>query len=95
MGSFLLTCVTTGVSLSTVWCLSGATPRGQPWTLVMTLPHGRYGLSLLLLEVFYTPGVDSVCRQVQRQLLRSELARFYHHCTRKCMPLRKLRRETQ
>jgi hypothetical protein len=27
----------------------------------------RYGLSVLLLEVFYTPGIDSICRQVQRQ----------------------------
>jgi hypothetical protein len=51
----------------------------------------RYGLSLLLLEVLYTPGVDSICRQVQR----NELARFYHHRTRKCIPTRKLRREIQ
>ena len=35
MGSFLLPCVTTGLSLNTVWCLSGATPRGQPWTPAM------------------------------------------------------------
>ena len=40
--------------------------------------------------VFYTPGIASLCRQVQRQLLRNELARFYHHRTRKCMPPRKL-----
>src|SRR5437588_7207895 len=43
------------------------------------------------LEMFYTPGIDSICRQVQRQLLRNELARFYHHRTRKCLPPRKLR----
>jgi hypothetical protein len=29
----------------------------------------RYGLSVLLLEVFGTPGLDSICRQVQRQLM--------------------------
>jgi hypothetical protein len=42
----------------------------------LTLPQVRYGLSLLLLEVFYTPGVDFLCRQVPRQLQRNELARF-------------------
>src|SRR6267154_582680 len=63
---------------------NGETHRGQQLTPALTLPQVRYGLSLLLLEVFYTPGVDSICHQVQRQLLRNELARFYHHRTRKC-----------
>lgn len=45
MESFLLPCVATGVSLLAVWCLSGATPRGQPWTSAVTLPPGRNGLS--------------------------------------------------
>jgi len=48
-----------------------------------------------LLEVFCTPGIDYSCRQVQRQLLRNESARFYHHRTRKCVPPHKLRRERQ
>jgi len=55
----------------------------------------RYGLSVLLLEVFCASGVDDIGRQVQRQLLRNELARFYHYRTRKCIPPRKLRREIQ
>ena len=54
------------------------THRGQQQTPALTLPQVRYGLSVLLLEVFCTPGVDSICRQVQRQLLRNESARFYH-----------------
>ena len=83
------------LSLLAVWFLVGETHRGQSLTPALTLPQVRYGLSLLLLEVFYTPGVDDICRQVQRQLLRNELARFYHHRTRKCMPPRKLRREIQ
>jgi hypothetical protein len=83
------------LSLIAVWFLIGETHRGQQVTPALTLPHVRYGLSLLLLEVYYTPGVDDICRQVQRQLLRNELARFYHHRTRKCMPRRKLRREIQ
>jgi SRSO17 transposase len=83
------------LTLIAVWFLIGETHRGQQRTPALTLPQVRYGLSLLLLEVFYTPGVDSICRQVQRQLLRNELARFHHHRTRKCLPPRKLRREIQ
>ncbi len=83
------------LSLMAVWFLIGETHRGQQWTPALTLPQVRYGLSLLLLEVFRTPGVDSICRQVQRQLLRNESARFYHHRARKCIPSRKLRREIQ
>ena len=41
------------------------------------------------------PGVDAICRQVQRQLQRNELARFYHHRTHKCISQCKLRREIQ
>jgi SRSO17 transposase len=83
------------LSLIAVWFLIRETHQGQQLTPALTLPQVRYGLSLLLLEVFYTPGIASICRQVQRQLLRNELARFYHHRTRKCIPPRKLRREIQ
>jgi hypothetical protein len=83
------------LTLVAVWFLIGETHRGQQVTPALTLPQVRYGLSRLLLEVFCTPGVDDICRQVQRQLLRNELARFYHHRTRKCIPIRKLRREIQ
>jgi SRSO17 transposase len=83
------------LSLIAVWFLLGETHRGQQWTPALTLPQVRYGLSLLLLEALYTPGIDSICRQVQRQLLRNELARFYHYRTRKCIPPLKLRREIQ
>jgi SRSO17 transposase len=83
------------LSLMAVWFLIGETHRGQQVTPALTLPQVRYGLSLLLLEVFCTPGIDAICRQVQRQLLRNESARFYHHRTRKCIPPRKLRRERQ
>jgi hypothetical protein len=74
---------------------TGKRTGGQQVTPALTLPQVRYGLSLLLLEVFCTPGVDAICRQVQRQLQRNELARFYHHRTRRCLPPRKLRREIQ
>src|SRR5262249_8168179 len=47
------------LSLIAVWFLIGETHRGQQWTPALTLPQVRYGLSVLLLEVFYTPGVDS------------------------------------
>jgi SRSO17 transposase len=83
------------VSLMAVWFLIGETHRGQQLTPALTLPQVRYGLSLLLLEVYCRPGVDYICRQVQRQLQRNEAARFYHHRTRKCIPPRKLRRDIQ
>jgi hypothetical protein len=83
------------LSLIAVWFVIGETHRGQQVTPALTLPQVRYGLSALLLEVYGTPGTDSICRQVSRQLLRNELARFYHHRTRKRMPPRKLRRDIQ
>jgi hypothetical protein len=83
------------LSLIAVWFLIGETHRRQQLTPALTLPQVRYGLSLLLLEVFYTPGVDDICRHVQRQLLRNEAARFYHHRTCKCMPPLKLRQDIQ
>jgi len=83
------------LSLMAVWFLIGETHRGQLLTPALTLPQVRYGLSVLLLEVFCTPGVDYIGRQVQRQLLRNESARFSHHRTRKCIPPRKLRRDIQ
>ena len=79
------------LTLIAVWCLISATHRGQQLTPALILPQVRYGLSVLLLEVFCTPGIDAICRQVQRQLLRNELARFYHHRIRKRIPPRKLR----
>ena len=39
------------------------TQRGQQWTPALTLLQVRYGLSVLLLEVFCTPGIDYICRQ--------------------------------
>ena len=83
------------LSLIAVWFLIGETHRGQQVTPALTLPQVRYGLSVLLVEVLCTPGLDSICRQVHRQLMRNELARFYHHRTRNCMPQRKLRRDIQ
>lgn len=83
------------LSLIAVWFLIGETYRGQQVTPALTLPQVRYGLSVLLVEVFCTPGLDYLCRRVSRQLMRNELARFYHHRTRKCLPPRKLRRIIQ
>jgi hypothetical protein len=83
------------LTLIAVWFLIGETHRGQQVTPALTLPQVRYGLSVLLLEVYCTPGIDPICRQVQRQLLRNESARFYHHRARKCIASHKLRREIQ
>jgi len=83
------------LSLIAVWFLIGETHRGQQVTPALTLPQVRYGLSVLLLEAFLTLGVSYICRHVQRQLKRNELARLYHYRTRNCLPPRKLRRDIQ
>jgi len=83
------------LSLISVWFLIGETHRGQQLTPALTLPQVRYGLSLLLMEVFCALSIPYICRQVQRQLMRNELARFYHYRTRKGLPPRKLRRDIQ
>jgi len=83
------------LTLIAVWFLIRETHRGQQWTPALTLPQVRYGLSMLLMEVFCTLSIVSICRQVQRQLMRNELARFYHHRTRNCIPPIKLRRNIQ
>ena len=83
------------LTLIAVWFLVGETHRSQQLTLALTLPQVRYGLSVLLMEVFCTLSIASICRHVQRQLLRNELARFYHHRTRNCIPPKKLRRDIQ
>ncbi len=83
------------LSLIAVWFLIGETHRGQQVTPALTLPQVRYGLSVLLMEAFLTLDVSSICRQVSRQLVRNESARFYHYRTRNCIPPRKLRRDIQ
>src|SRR5215472_14205428 len=79
------------LTLIAVWFLIGETHRGQQWTPALTLPQVRYGLSVLLMEMFCTLSLPHICHHVQRQLLRNELARFYHHRTRNCLPPKKLR----
>src|SRR2546427_6564155 len=83
------------LNLIAVWFFIGENHRGPQLTPALTLPQRRFWLSVLLMAVFCKPGVDSICRQVQRQLLRNELARFYHHHTRKCLPPQKLPQKIQ
>ena len=59
MESLLLLCVATGVSLVAVWCVLGATPRGQPWTSAVTLRMGATGCAR---------GGWWCCRRVVRSL---------------------------
>src|SRR5882672_11933787 len=70
LGLFLLTCATTELSLIAMWCLIGATPRGQPWTPAVTLPHGCDGLSARRMAVLWTFREPSLCRYVHRELMR-------------------------
>jgi len=76
IGSFLLPCAATEVSLLAVWCLIGATLRGQPWTPAVTLPHERDGLSARRMAVLWTFRQPSLCRRVRRELMRNALLDF-------------------
>ena len=72
--SLLLPYATTGLSLIAGWCLIGATPRGQPRTPAMRLPHGCEGLRRAaddgVLCTFRRPCMG---RPVPRQFMRNEL----------------------
>jgi hypothetical protein len=61
---------TTGLSLIAVWGLSGATPRGQPWTPAGTLPQGRDGLIVRRMAVLWTFREPSLGRHVPREFMR-------------------------
>src|SRR5215471_7577873 len=59
------------VSQSARGGLSGATPRGQPWTSAVTVPPGRNGLIAWRMAVLSPFREPSLCRYVHRALWRS------------------------
>ena len=71
IGSFLLPCAATGAFLLAVWCLSGVTPRGQPWTPAVTLPQGCDGLNARRMAVLWTCRAPFLGRHMRRELLRN------------------------
>jgi hypothetical protein len=71
MRPFLLSGAATGVPLLAVGCLIGPTPRGQPWTPAVTLPHGCDGLSARRMAVLSTLREASLGHPVRREFLRS------------------------
>ncbi len=76
MGSFLLPCAATGVSLLARWCLIGATLRRQLWTPAGTLPHGRDALSARRMAVLWTFREPSLGCHVCRGFMRNALLDF-------------------
>src|SRR5438093_4930048 len=76
MMSLLLPCATTELSLITMWCLIGATPRGQPWTPAVTRPPGCDGLRARRMAVLWTFREPYLCRHVRRALMRNVLLDF-------------------
>jgi hypothetical protein len=54
MMSLLLPYATTGLALIAGWCLIGATPRGQPRTPALMLPHGCEGLRVRRMTALWT-----------------------------------------
>jgi hypothetical protein len=73
MVSLLLACAPTWLSLIAGWCLMGETPRGQPWTPALMLPHGCDGLRVRRMTVLWTFRRPSRCHPVPRQLMRNKL----------------------
>jgi hypothetical protein len=73
MVSVLLPCAITWLSCMAGWCLMGATPRGQPWTPAVMLPHVRDGLRVLWIAVLCPFWRPSIGRPVHRELMRNEL----------------------
>ena len=86
MGSLLLPCAAPGVSLRAVWCLSGATPWGQPWTPTVTLPHGCTGLSARGRAVWWPCRAPARCRHVAPCMTAQRVARLHPSSTRTCLP---------
>ena len=71
LGSLLLPYAATGVSLLAVWCLIGATPRGQPWTPAVTLPHGCNGLRTRRMAVLWIFREPALYRHVRCEFMRN------------------------
>jgi hypothetical protein len=71
MRSLLLPYATTGLSRIAGWWLIGATPRGQPRTPAMLLPHGCEGLRVRRMTVRWTFRRLCMGRPMPRQLLRN------------------------
>jgi hypothetical protein len=78
----------TELSLIAIGCLSGATPRGQPWTSAVTLPHGHNGLSARRMAVLYTLRALSVSPRAPR-ITAQRVARCDTYNTRNCLPPKK------
>ena len=78
LGSFLLTCATTAICLIAMWRLIGATPRGPPWTPAGTLPHGRDGLSVRRMAVWWMFREPFLGRHVPHELLRNTVLNLPH-----------------
>jgi len=95
LGAFLLTRATTELSLSAMWCLIGATPRGQPWTSAVTLPQGAQRAERAADgDVVYISRVLSVSPRASR-INAQRGTQFDPYNTRNCLPPNKLRREIQ
>jgi hypothetical protein len=76
LGSFLLPCGATGMTLLAVRCRSGAPPRGQPWTPAVALLHGCDGLNTQRMAALWTFHEPSLCRHVRRELMGNVLLDF-------------------
>jgi len=73
MVALLLTYAPPWLPLIAGWCLMSETPRGQPWTPALMLPHGCYGPSVRRMTVLGTFRRPSMYQPVHYKLMRSAL----------------------
>ena len=71
MGPLLLPCATTGLVYIAAWGGSGTPHRGQPWSPVCTLPHGRDGLRVRYRARCCLLGRSSMGHPAHRTFLRN------------------------
>jgi len=95
MGSFLLPCAATGVSLLAVWCLIGATLRGAAVDAHRDTTAGVQRAERMadggVVDVPHAFAVSPRAPGITAQ----RVARFHPYYTRNCLPLEKLRRDIQ
>jgi hypothetical protein len=95
MMSLLLPYATPGWSLIAGWCLIGATPRGQPRTPAIMLPHEGEGLRMRRKTALWTFCRPFMGHWAPHEGPAQRGARCDHARARNRLPLLKLRREMQ
>lgn len=74
------------LALLAAWFLNQETRRGKIQTAVLTMPQLRQLIAGTIEESLQVNSPDVNCRRSSRWQKRNEMARFYHHRSRKILP---------